>query len=1062
MKKIITNKQYVGTIKWLTAVFSLLLVISFTSLSAQDKGAANRKVVGTVLDESNLPIPGVSVLIKNTTKATTTDMDGKYEIYVPSNTTTLQFSSVGFLKLEKDITAKSVVNVTMTLETQSLSEVVVIGYGKQKKETLTGAVSNITTAAIQTTTSASIAQKLQGKVAGLNIRQNSGQPGVFDNAINIRGFGSPMYIIDGVRRGDGGEFQRLNGNDIESISVLKDASAAIYGLGAANGVILVTTKKGKKGKPNFEYSSVTGFISPTDIPRMTNAGQYAELFNDTQINRVIGGVPFYTQEQVDNYVNQVPGFESTDWYDVAIKKTAIQKQHNLSASGGSDDMNYFIGLGYVNEEGLLKSNDMGYERYNLRSNLTAKLTKNVEAQLLVGGRYDNRTQPGDSFFNIFKGTRSSLPTDRPYANNNPLYPSIVLPGNQNPMVLADRDITGYVDEVTRNLQTSLSLNYDFPFLKGMSLKGMASYDANNFQSNNLSKSYLLYSYDKTLAIYKPVIMRNGTGNISYRTTNSNNLSLQGFLNYKPDLGENHNLGAVAVVESNQSNSQFVSIRKLYSTVYTKDEIRFGDPLNQETDGIRSEAADLSYLGRINYDFKGKYLLELAGRYMGSYRYSPENRWGFYPMGSVGWIVSKENFMKNNLSVMSNLKLRASYGTTAQPSGDAFQYINGYSLGSGGAYEFANDLITNGVSTPIPANPNLTWQTATTTDFGIDIGFWQNKFTFTADVFDRLVEGIPTKLSVGLPNTYGGELPQENLNSNRTQGYELEIGYKNHARAFKYDVSGNFSYSRTKNLHREGEAFNNSMARYTGQKGYRWNDLQWAYTYDGVYQNEQEIKDGALQNGATGNINRELPGDFKYEDINNDGIIDGQDQKPLFYNSAPKMFFGMTMNASYKGFDVNVLFQGAAQYTVRYTGVYGQVMAFNGNLPDYFYDRWHKEDQFDPNSQWIPGKWPATRLITDVGGMYKESSVWRKDASYVRLKNIEIGYTFEGDQPFMKQIGIKKLRFFASGFNLLTICDPFLRAFDPEKTATTDDGDNEGEGFTYPLTTTYNFGLNISF
>ncbi|QBN17420.1 SusC/RagA family TonB-linked outer membrane protein [Flavobacterium nackdongense] len=1062
MKKTINQNQEFATIKWLATVFSLLLLLSLTNLSAQTKGATSRKIVGTVLDEANVPIPGVSVLVKNTTKATTTDFDGKYEITVPTNVSILQFSSIGFLKQEKDISGKSVVNVTLTLETKSLSEVVVVGYGKQKKETLTGAVSNITTAAIQTTTSASMAQKLQGKVAGLNIRQNSGQPGVFDNSINIRGFGSPMYIIDGVRRGDGSEFQRLNANDIESISVLKDASAAIYGLGAANGVILVTTKKGKKGKPVFEYSSVTGFISPTDIPRMANAGQYAELFNDTQINRVIGGVPFYTQEQIDKYVNEVPGFESTDWYDVAIKKTAMQTQHNLSASGASDDVSYFIGLGYVNEEGLLKSNDMGYQRYNLRSNLTAKLTKNVEAQLLIGGRYDNRTQPGDSFFNIFKGTRSSVPTDRPYANNNPLYPSIVLPGNQNPMVLADRDITGYVDEVTRNLQTSLSLDYHFPFLKGMSLKGMASYDANNFESNNLSKSYTLYSYDQVLGIYKPVIMRNGTGNISYRTTNSNSLSLQGFLTYKPDLGENHNLSAVGVIESNQGNGQFVSIKKLYATVYTKDEIRYGDALNQETDGLRSESADLSYLGRVNYDFKGKYLLELAGRYMGSYRYSPENRWGFYPMGSVGWIVSKENFLKNNVSVMSNLKLRASYGTTAQPAGNAFQYIDGYTIGSGGSWEFSNDLITNGVSTPVPANPNLTWQTATTTDFGIDLGFWQNKFTFTADVFDRLVEGIPANLSVGLPNTYGGTLPQENLNSNRTQGFEFEIGYKNHGRAFKYDVSGNFTYSRTKNLHREGEAFNNSMQRYTNQKGYRWNDLQWAYTYDGYYQNEQEILNGALQNGATGNINRELPGDFKYEDINNDGIIDGQDQKPLFYNSAPKMFFGMTMNAAFKGFDINVLFQGAAQYTVRYTGVYGQVMAFNGNLPDYFYDRWHKADQFDPTSEWIPGKWPATRLIADVGGMYKESSVWRKDASYVRLKNIEIGYTFEGDQPFMKQIGIKSLRFYASGFNLYTFCDPFVKAFDPEKTVTTDDGDQEGEGFTYPLTTTYNFGLNISF
>lgn len=1057
MKKIITQKQHTVKIKWMMTIFSLLLVISFTNLSAQNtNGVMNKKVVGTVLDESNLPIPGVSVTIKNTTKSTTTDMDGKYEILVPSNASILQFSTMGFLKQEKDVSTKSVVDVVLTLETQNLNEVVVVGYAKQKKETLTGAVSNISSQAIQTTTNSSIAQKLQGKVAGLNIRQNSGQPGTFDNSINIRGFGTPIYIIDGVRRPDGREFQQLNGNDIESISVLKDASAAIYGLGAANGVILVTTKKGKKGKPTFEYSTVTGFLSPTDVPDMLNSAQWTEMWNDTQINRPIAGVPFYSQDELQKYKDGAPGYGSTDWYDETIKKSAMQVQHNLSASGGNENTNYFIGLGYVNEEGLLKSNDMGYERYNLRSNLTTKLTKNVEAQLLIGGRYDTRSQPGDDFFWIFKGTRVSRPMSTPYANNNPLYPGIV-PPDQNPVALAERDLTGYTEEVTRNFQSTLALTYTLPFIKGMSIKGAASYDANNFQSNALFKPYNLYNYDKTLDIYNPVLMRSGSGNISYRTTNSNSLALQGFLNYKPELGERHSLSSVFVVESNQFNSQFVFLRKFYKNFYSKDEIRYADQLGQESDGLRSEEADLSYVGRINYDFDGKYLVELAGRYMGSYRYSPENRWGFYPMGSVGWIVSKENFMKNNISVISNLKLRGSYGITAQPEGAAFQYINGYTLGTGGSYEFINGTLTNGVGTPVPANPNLSWQTATTTDFGIDLGLWKNKLTFTADVFDRLMEGIPARLSVALPNTYGGTLPQENLNSNRTQGFEFELGYKNHTKAFKYDFAGNFTYSRTKNLHVEGEVFTNSMQQYRNQTSNRWNDLSWGYTYDGQFQNVQELINAPLQNGSIGNINRELPGDYRYLDINNDGVIDGQDQKPLFYNSSPKMFFGLTMNAAYKGFDLNMLLQGAGQYTMRYNEVYAEVMAFNGNTPEYFYDRWHRADQFDPNSEWIPGKWPATRIKSDVGGMYNESSVWRKDATYVRLKNIEIGYTFESEEQFMKQIGIKKLRFYASGFNLFTITDPFLKPFDPEKI--------EGAynaGFTYPLSKTYNFGVNVSF
>ncbi|MGL2993397.1 SusC/RagA family TonB-linked outer membrane protein [Flavobacterium sp. TSSA_36] len=1047
------------TIRGLKAFLSLLLVTSFTTIYAQnDKRESLITLSGKVVDASNLPIPGANISAMGTKVNTITDFDGKFVFKIPVTTASIQVSSLGYTSVVKKLTSESFVAITLLTEYKNLNEVVVVGYAKQKKETITGSVSNIKGAAIQTTTSSSIAQKLQGKVAGLNIRQNSGQPGTFDNSINIRGFGNPIYIIDGVRRGSGDEFQRINGNDIESISVLKDASAAIYGLGAANGVILITTKKGNKGKTTFEYSSFIGFTSPTDIPTMMNAGQYAEIFNDAQINRPLGGVPFYTKEELQKYRIGAPGYESTDWYDTAIKSTAMQKQQNLSASGGNEDINYFIGLGYVNEEGLLKSNDIGYERFNLRSNLTAKLTKNIEAQLLIGGRYDFKKQPGDSFFNIFKGTRSSVPIDRPFANNNPLYPGVVTPGNQNPAVLADRDITGYGEEVYRNLQSTLALTYTVPFIKGMSIKGSASYDANNFVANTLSKSYTVYTYDKVLGIYKPIQMRAGTGSISYRTNNSNSTTLQGYINYKPELNENHHVSTVLVVEENLFNKQDVSLKKLYKDFYTKDEIRYADQLGQESDGIRSESADLSYIGRVNYDYKGKYLLELAGRYMGSYRYSPENRWGFYPMGSLGWVVSKEKFMNTEESFLSNLKIRGSYGVTAQPEGDPFQYINGYTLGTGGSYEFTDGTLINGVGTPVPANPNLTWMTASTADIGIDVGLWKNKLTLTADVFDRLVEGIPAKVSVALPNTYGGVLPQENLNSNRTQGFELELGYKNNDHAFKYDVSGNFTFSRTMNKHVEGEAFTNSMQRYLNQKGHRWNDFETGYVYAGQFQNEQEILNAALQNGANGNINRELPGDFKYEDLNNDGIIDGQDQKPLFYNSSPKMFFGLNINASYKGFDFNMLLQGAARYTLRFDGVYGQVLAFNGgNSPEYFFDRWHKEDQFDPNSAWVPGKWPAARLLADVGGIYKESSVWRKNASYARLKSVEFGYTFNSKEQFMKDLGLTKLRFFANGFNLFTLADKFVKPFDPEKI----EGDTNA-GFTYPISTTYNFGVNVSF
>jgi len=1025
--------------------------------------AQQATITGKVTDSRDgTPLQGVSVAVNagGTRAGVATDAQGVFSITVPSGTTELVFSFIGKKEVIEKINGRTLINVSLAPSDDQLADVVVVGYGTKRKETLTGSVSNITNREIQTTTSVSLAQKLQGKVAGLQIRQLGGEPGTFDNMINIRGFGTPLYVIDGIVRDGSSEFQRLNPDDIESISFLKDASAAIYGFGSANGVVIVTTKKGARGRATFNYTGIVGMMKPTDVPRMANAGEWIQMRNDAALFST--GVPFVTREEMQKYIDGVPGYESTDWYDVSMKESAFQQQHNLSASGGSDKTTYYMGLAYADEGSLLKSNDLRYQRYNFRSNITTELVKNLKAEVFIGARYDKRQTPGENFFNIFKGTRVSLPTEKPYANNNPLYPYDVSPSHQNPVTLSDADITGYSETVNRNFQTTFSLIFDVPFVKGLSFKGTGAYDMNSYQGKDVSKPYKLYTYVNDQYVEQP--QRVGTSYISNNYGNSNRLTLQFQGSYTTTIAANHNISVMGVFEQRQDWNRDAGLRRLYD-FYTIDQVNAASTNNMTNSGAEGQSAFQSVLGRFNYDFDRKYLLEFAFRYMGTYAYPPDTRWGFFPIISAGWRISEEKFMQA-VPVISNLKLKASYGEVGDPAGAPFQWIQGFTLGGGGRYEFDNGNLTNGASSPGIVNPSLTWVTAKTSDIGIELGLWNNKFTLEFDVYRRDREGIPAFRNLSLPNTFGASLPQENLNSDRTQGYEFTIGYNNSHREFRYGISANFNYARSMNLYVERGPFLSSMDRWRNGQADRYDDIVWAYTYMGQFQNMDEIANYPIQNGGQANI-RELPGDFKFEDVNNDGVVDGKDMLPLFLGANgtndnqnprgknPKINYGFTFNASWKGFDAALVVQGAAMYTVRFNEVYAEVLAFRGNTPAYFFDRWHRADAYDPKSEWIPGKWPASRFNGDVGSMYKESEVWRKDASYLRIKSLELGYTF--NFRGLQSAGIKRLRAFVSCFNLLTIADEFVKPFDPERL--------EGlfnAGFNYPLMKTYNFGVNLNF
>jgi TonB-linked SusC/RagA family outer membrane protein len=1010
--------------------------------------AQTLSIQGTVTSilENDVPLPGVTIQIKGTSQGAFTDGSGSYRINANA-TDTLVFSFVGMVTEIIPIEGRSIINVGLAMDLASLGEIVVVGYGTQKKESLTASISNIKAEEIMTTTHSSLAQALQGKVAGLQIRQNTGEPGNFDSNINIRGFGNPLYVIDGVARDGSVDFQKLNPEDIESISVLKDASAAIYGLRAANGVIIVTTKKGREGETKFNYHGVTGFTSPTDVPEMLNAYQYVNLVNHARRNAGLGAA--YDSATVERYRIGAPGYEGTNWYDETFKESAFQQQHNFSASGGTQRVSFYTSLGYTEDQGILKSNDLNYDRYSFRANITAQLTKNLKADVQTSGRYDFKEEPGGNFFGIFKTTRVGDPTARPYANNNTDYLGQVLPEDDNPIARSNRNVSGYSERENYKIQTSLGLTYDIPFIDGLSLKGLYSFDNNSYLAKNLNRSYKLYSYDEVAETYNGII-KYLPDRINNNWNNNRQVNLQTQVFYQKNFALTHDVSGLLVYEQNKTDYRYAFLERQYD-FFTNDQIEQASPNDQKTDGYDLETGSRSVIGRFNYGYKSRYLLEYAFRYDGSYRYHPDQQWGFFPVISAAWRISEESFFANIKDIVSNLKLRGSYGIVGEDAGDPFQYIEGFTTDNAYGAEFEDGIYTTGVAAPGIVNRQLTWFTSRISNIGIDLELFNGSIFLETDVYQRYRTGLLARRNVSLPNTFGGELPQENLNSDLVKGIDALAGFKRNFGKFYVGMSGNINYYRTMNIHVERGPFTSSYDYWLNGRENRYNDVMWGYVIEGQFQNMEDVIFSPLQQGSNGNA-KELPGDFKYKDINGDGIIDGNDRVPLFFNGTPKLHYGMTVSLAYSGFDFTALLQGSGRYTIRFEEVYAQMFAFRGNTPAYFDDAWKQ----DEDGNWTPGEWPTPRYITDMGMMYAESSKWRRDASYLRLKTVDIGYTLR-NKSWLQGVGIDQLRVYVNGHNLITFADPFVKPFDPEKI----EGAHSA-GLTYPLSKSFNFGINVSF
>lgn len=1041
-------------LKFLLSCFMLLMsVVAF----------AQNQVTGHVADATGEPIIGANVTVKGTTVGTITDIDGNFTLEVGSTDGTLVVSFIGYKSAEAAIKGKSPINVILQEDTETLDEVVVVGYGTQNRKSLTGAISDVKSESLTRSVSTTTAGALSGKIAGISTRAKDARPGK-GISLEIRNMGAPLYVIDGIPYGgntgndwlvnsevSGNDvFNSLNIEDIESITVLKDASAAIYGLRASNGVVLVTTKKGKKNeKVSINVNGYYGWQNLTRFPELANAEQYTRGLAEAAQNRGEDPNSVYTKEELAKWAaGTEKGYKSYDYYDMIMRKNVPQYHVNASVTGGSERTNYYLSVAHTSQEAMMP--DFNYQRTNFQLNLDTKITNRFTIGAQVSGRYEKTNDVGlpggDGYYSAILAVFKMRPIDSPYANDNPNYIRNIdsYRNGYNPAAFR-RDIAGYKDSMTRYANINAYAQYDFGF--GLTAKATFSYGYTNSRFDGYQYAYQIYTYDEASDTY------NGTNAAGRwrlqidRSVPTRYMQLQ--LNYNKQI-KDHNISAVLGYEA----SDYDWSKKTYGTEPSTDYL----PLLQ-MDEINSFGDEWSYearagwLARVNYDYAHKYLVELLARYDGSYLYAPSQRWGFFPGASIGWRISEENFFAPLKSVVDDLKIRASIGQTGTESGvSLFGYLSGYNWNQGSAVldgEYVTGLNQRGL--PVT---NLSWTKNTTKNIGFDLTMFGNRLTISADAFRKDITGVPAaRYDVLLPSEVGYSLPNENLNKQAYVGTEAMATWTDHIGDFNYRVSGNITFSRYRNIESYKPRFSNSWNEYRNSSEDRWGGIYWGYQVIGQFQSEEEIKNYPVNLDGQGNTTL-LPGDLIYKDVNNDGVINGMDERPIGFPEgwAPILSFGGNIGLEWKGIDLNIDFSGGAMQGWRQNYELTNAYHNGGNSPAYLLeDRWHRLDLYDPESEWVPGRYPAIRN-GEFAYNNKNSDFWLHNVHYLRISNLEIGYSLP--TWMLKPIHAQKVRIYGSVSNLCSFDNVHQYGIDPEITA--------AAAVVYPQQRTFLVGFNVTF
>ena len=1025
-------------------LFSLFFILAFacqvwSQNSIRVTGKVTRKNTGE-------PLSGATVTVKGTSTTTITDDAGVFGITTTPGST-LVVSYTGLTLMESVVPATGEVNFSMEEGVGgTLTDVVVVGYGTQRRSNVTGAISTIKTKELVQSPVADLSNALQGRVPGIITKQSSGEPGKDGANIYIRGnatFGAtmePLFVVDGIVRSFR-DFSQLDANEVESVSFLKDASsAAIFGVRGANGVVLVTTKRGKTGKIATNYSFNYGLQEVTKFNNNLGSVEYATLYNEALFN---DGLPLaYTNSDIAKFQSgEDPTFyPNTNWQQLVLGGTASMMQHNLSFSGGSEKVKYFASLGYLDQDGLYKS--LNYKRYNLRLNLDLQVTNLTKVSIDMGGRLENRTAPTTSISSIFEHTLRNPPTIPAE------YPGIgyAQVGSYVNTLRAIDPAAGYDNTENNTILTTLSLEQQIPWVKGLSVKGVFAYDKRMNYSKRWSDNVYVYTKNPTTGNYDRSAYNNPSLNEGY--FQQYQTELQAHINYSNRFGKHGVSALVLFLQQERPQNQFTAGRSGY-------EFSFFDVLSQgpatnaagtitETiSGTEDRFALRSAAARVNYDFDNKYMFQASLRADESENFAPDYRRGYFPAFSAGWVISNENFMGFSKSILDYLKIKASWGQLGSDAINArFLYLSRYST-------VANNYAFGGTTypglNPTASNPNVSWETSTKSDLGFEARLFKGKLDVEFDYFYEKRQDILAVRSSQIPATYGGPLPAENVGEVENKGLEITLGHTNRINNdLTYNIKANLTLAKNKivyapegsNVPEAFKATGRSIGSYYGYKA------------TGI------IKDSATYNayGKTTAFPISL-GDIMYKDINKDGKIDNGDRQWLNTGAIPEIVYGISGGVIYKGFEVNFLFQGATNVYQQLTQNAGFAFFNGGRVTEEWLDRWtpdHPDAKYPrvstnatatTNNYQIPGG-PAY----GVGG----NSFWIEDASYLRLKNLEIAYTFKSS--FLAKIGASQLRVYATGQNLVTFTE--LHNVDPENT--------NASGWYYPAQTVYNFGINIQF
>jgi TonB-linked SusC/RagA family outer membrane protein len=1003
------------------------LSLLFIAIVFANAGWAQRSINGTVSDESGQPLPGVSVVVKGTTTGVATNMDGKYSLNLPANAKILVFSSIGMKSLEEQISGRSTINVKLVAETIGLEEVVAIGYGTQKKVTITGAVSSVGSSELVQSPNASVGNSLAGRVTGVTSIQYSGQPGADAPEIFIRGIGSlstdrssPLTLVDGVER----SFNQLDPDEIESISVLKDASAtAVFGVRGANGVIIVTTKRGTLGPVMISVSASFGLQVPTRLLDFTDSHTYALRYNEAMKND--GGNQYFSDESIEAFrTNSDPIiYPNMDWLTYMMKPYAPESKQNINISGGTQRVKYFVSLGNTYQGGMFetfsqgKETNFSYNRFNYRSNLDIDVTKSTKLSLTLGGRVGVRNEPNGQA-ELFRALYWAVPysgagiVDGKWIKTGTTY----IPGTDKKEGLTPFYGLGFINQLQNTLNLDISLVQKLDIVtKGLSFRIKGSYNTFYSQTKTRASSIAYYqpfyqhdldpavaATDKTI-VYKK---QGSDGTLSYGESfgKDRDWYAEAGINYDRSFGIHHVTGLILYNES----------KSFYPTLY-----------NDIPAGL------VGLVGRATYDYNSRYLLDLNIGYNGSENFAPDKRFGFFPAASLGWVLSEEKFMKE-LGLFNYLKLRGSYGVVGNDKlgSNRFLYLPDSYNSSNGGYNFGTDNPANQIAATEGkvGNPDVSWEKAYKQNYGADFKFLKSRLGLNFDYFIENREAILWSRST-VPGFVAYDLPAVNLGKTRNQGYEIAASWRETVSAFTYWVNFNLSYAKNKIVFQDEIPQNEPYLYRTGQSV----GQPFGYVNDGFY-GAGDVLPGGVK-----------PGDLKYRDLNLDGIVDTDDMMAIGYPNYPEYTMGTTFGMKWKNFEMTMLWTGATHTSRMLGDIYKTAFGESGNrsLLQYMADgRWTPETA-------ASATYPRMSL---TGATYnaKGSDFWLKDASYLRLKNIELAYNIQAGG--LRKVGIKNLRTFINGYNLLTFDK--LKIADPESKTATDSQ--------YPIVKILNIGLKLDF